>query len=478
MNIRIFLFFCLLTVSFCGTSTAQQASINAFVQTKGMGAGNYGVNLVDVKSKASIASYNKDKALTPASTMKLVTTATALELYGPDYKIPTQLQYSGFINSNGVLIGDIYIKGGGDPTLGSEHIDRDKDDFFYACIDAVQKAGIKEIDGRIIADETCFDAEGISGKWLWEDLGSYFAAGAYGISIYDNTYRVYFKSGKTGEKPQILKTVPYMGEIGFYNYLESGNKDSAYIYGIPYSNERWLRGSVPANKELFLKGDIPEPAYHSASCLKDMLEEGGIHVTGAALSCRIMTIRGEYFSTERVPLLTYYSPPLSEIIRDTNVRSNNHYAEHLFKLIALTKYSQASFSKATEVVEAFWKERGIDFSGVSIYDGSGLAPTNRLTPHLLTDILVYMTDRSKYADAFYASLPIAGKEGTVRGFLKGTSLEGEVHLKSGSITNVQCYAGYFDKDGKRYAFSIMANDYGIGRQSVKNAMGKMMLGWQ
>ncbi|MCL1943269.1 MAG: D-alanyl-D-alanine carboxypeptidase/D-alanyl-D-alanine-endopeptidase [Candidatus Azobacteroides sp.] len=470
--------FCIFNLLIVSDLSAQQAAVDNFVQTKGLEAANLGVNVVDVKTGLSVAFYNKNKPLVPASVMKVLTTSTVLELYGPDYRIPTLLQYSGTIDSDGVLNGDVYVKGGGDPTLGSEYIDRDKNDFFDACISAIKNAGIRKITGRIVADETCFDLEGVSGKWLWEDLGNYFASGSYGISIYDNAYKLYLKSGKPGEQPQILRTDPNVDQIGFYNYLraEAGNKDSAYIYGIPFAYERWLYGSVPAGRsEFVIKGDIPDPPYFLADCLNKFLMSAGISVSEPPVTGRLLDIKNERLVTDRTLLHTYYSPPLSDIIRHTNVKSDNHYAEHLFKLAALSKYTRASFGNGTDVILSYWRDREVYLSGVSLYDGSGLSPSDRLTPQTLTDVLSYMNNISRFADSFYASLPVAGVNGTVRAFLKGTKLEGKVHLKSGSINNVQCFAGYLDKNNKRYAFCIMANDYGIPRPTLKKAMEKLLL---
>ena len=476
---RILYFFITFSILLSGGNlTAQQAAVDNFVRTKGLQSASIGINVIDLTTGKSVASYNKNKSLIPASVMKLLTTSTALELYGPDHQIPTLLQYAGEIDSTGVLWGDVYIKGGGDPTLGSEHINRNKNDFFTECVSAVVRAGIKKINGRIIADETCFDFEGISFKWLWEDLGIYYGAGSYGISIYDNTYRLFIRTEMPGSKPQILKTEPNMDDIVFLNYLETadGIEDDSYICGIPYSYERWLSGSVPANKpEFIIKGSIPDPPHYAAVCLHNALTEAGVSISDLPTTCRILNLQNREPAENRTLLHTYYSSSMSDMIRQTNVPSNNHYAEHLFKLSALSKNAQSSFKKGTDFVLSFWKDKGLDSAGLFLYDGSGLSPSNRLTPQFVTDILRYMSNKSRYADKFYASLPIAGKEGTVRSFLKETKTE--IRLKSGSISGVQCYAGYFDKNGKRYAFCVMVNNFENSRQALRKAMEEMIGKW-
>ena len=476
LTIFIFSFCCL----FNQLTVAQQNPVTQFIQTEGMDAANTAVLLTDIKTGKIISSHEKDKPLTPASILKIVTTATALEVYGPDYRIETRLEYSGTIDSNGILTGDIYIKGGGDPTLGSEHIGRSGNDFWTDCLAAIKKAGIKAIEGRIFADETCFDGQGVSQKWLWEDLGNYFAAGSYGLSFCDNTYRIYFKSEGADTTPLIIRTEPNMKDIQFFNYVKAKNRnsDDAYIYGIPFVNTRWVFGTIPANQSsFFIKGDIPDPALYMAEQLHETLIKASIRISKNPSTYRLAKINQEAFSFERKLLLSSYSPKLSDIIHETNVKSNNHYAEHLFKLIALSKYPQASFENAAETVISCWKKRNVDLSNIYLYDGSGLSPVNRISPQNMIDILVYMQRKSSYSKEFLASLPEAGKEGTVRNFLKNPKPKGTIQLKSGSISNVQCYAGYINQNDKQYAFCIMANHYSISRSALKKAMEKMILAW-
>ncbi|MCD7972741.1 MAG: D-alanyl-D-alanine carboxypeptidase/D-alanyl-D-alanine-endopeptidase [Candidatus Azobacteroides sp.] len=466
-------------------SYAQQHSTGEFINLPELESADIGIQLVETKTGKVLTSHNNNKLLTPASILKVLTTATALEIYGPDHRIPTLLEYVGNIEPDGTLKGDIYIKGNGDPTLGSEHIDtekeqKEKEDFLKNCMTAIRKAGIKKVEGKVIADESCFDQEGISPKWLWEDMGNYFASGSYGISYKDNMYRLYLKSGVVGSKPEIIRTQPSMPQINFLNNLQvkKSNSDNAYIYGVPFTGERWLFGAVPANQTAFcIRGDIPDPPLYLATCLKNELEKNNIPVTGEPSTYRLCMLKNELLKKDRKILYTHESVPLSEIIRITNVKSNNHYAEHLLKLVALSKYPQASFQKGIETVQSFWKEKGINLSGIQIYDGSGLSPVNKVTPAVMVELLIYMYNKSEYSSAFYSSLPEAGKEGTVRNLLKKTALEGKVHLKSGSITNVQCYTGYVIKDNKEYAFCIMVNNFGKQRRKVISEIEKMMLGW-
>ena len=184
-----------------------------------------------------------------------------MELLGETYCFPTTISYDGTI-ANGVLNGNIYIQGHGDPTLGSSHFAPESETFIKEWKDAIRQQGIREIKGAIIADESIFDNEGISMKWLREDLGSYYGAGSYGLSFHDNLYSLYLNSGATGTRPTLVRTEPEM-DLDFHNYLKAAatKSDSSFIVGMPFSNERYLYGIVPANRQSYrLKGDIPDPA--------------------------------------------------------------------------------------------------------------------------------------------------------------------------------------------------------------------------
>ena len=173
----------------------------------------------DLSTGRVVAAYDTLRQVTPASVLKLVTTATALELLGPDYRFGTTIEHDGTILPDGTLDGNLFIRGGGDPSLGSGHIE--PTGFLEEWLAAIKKAGIRRIKGSVIADERFFDEEGISPKWLYEDMGSYYGAGCYGISAFDNLYRLKLKSYGVGTRPDILSTDPEIPGLRFHNHLTS-----------------------------------------------------------------------------------------------------------------------------------------------------------------------------------------------------------------------------------------------------------------
>ena len=240
--------------------------VKQLLQAPYMQGASFSLIVKDVKEGKTVYSYDTDRLLSPASVLKTVTTATALEILGEDYRYPTSLEYDGTLQ-DGVLHGNLYIKGSGDPSLGSSHFAPEQNKFLATWIAALQKAGIKQITGSVISDESIFDTEGISIKWLREDMGNYYAAGSYGISVFDNLYKLSLQTGPAGTQPSVKGTDPDIPSICFKNYLKalSVSSDSAYIIGSPFDNVRYLYGVLPANREQYvLKGDIPDPALFMA----------------------------------------------------------------------------------------------------------------------------------------------------------------------------------------------------------------------
>ena len=457
---------------FCSTFSSLTAQIPTAVKKimaePYMKDATFALQVKDMDNGKVIYHYNEDRLLAPASVLKTVSTATALDILGGDYRYPTRIEYDGEV-ADGVLKGNLYIKGSGDPSLGSSYFPGDREAFLKDWCNAVKQAGIREIKGAVIADEQIFDTEGVCPKWTRENMGNYFAAGCFGLSVFDNAYKIFFTTGPVGSKVKIDGTEPKMDEhlIRFHNYLKvtPAKYDSTYILGVPYMADRFIYGFVPANKtRLAVKGDIPDPALFLSTLLDKSLKKEGIKITGRPSTHRIETEALRWKQLPRKEIITTYSPELSEIARVCNHVSHNLYADALIKTVGI-RYKKGknevinSFEKGIKVAAAHWKSKGIDIEPYQVYDGCGLAAANQVSAAFINDILIYMATQSKSAESFKKSLPVGGENGSVASFLKNTPLKGKVHLKSGSINGVRNYAGYVNKDGHHYVFSVFTNNY-------------------
>ena len=458
------------------------APVKWLLQAPYMRGASFSLVVKDVQEGRTVYSYDTDRLQSPASVLKTVATATALEILGEDYRYPTTLEYDGILE-NGTLEGNLYIKGSGDPSLGSSHFAPGQNKFLSTWIAALQKAGIKHITGSVISDESIFDTEGVSIKWLREDMGNYYAPGSYGISIFDNMYKLSLQTGAAGTRPVLKGTEPDIPFIRFKNYLKAApvSSDSAYIIGAPLDDVRYLYGVLPANREAYvLKGDIPDPALYLARYLTDQLQQKGIRVDGSPSCYRIEVEENRWKKGERKEIVTTYSPTLREIASVCNHVSHNLYADALVKTVGLQYKPRrnemiSSFGRGVQVVKEYWEKKGLDVFPLRMNDGSGLAPADKVSAGFMGELLVYMATESAVSDAFIASLPQAGIEGSVRNFLKGSKLQGKARMKSGGITGVRSYAGYITKDGKTYAVAVFSNNYSCSMSRMTGALEKLLL---
>src|ERR1019366_4485694 len=437
----------------------------------------WSICVMSLKNDNIISEYNSNVSLVPASTLKIVTTGTALSMLGSNFKFETKLQYDGVLDSiTGTLKGNLYIIGGGDPTLDSEYFKDPKDSLTttdkWAAL--IKSKGIKKINGAVIGDASVFEDNIIPSQWIWSDIGNYFGAGACGLTYHDNKYSLYLKSGEAGSKTIITKIKPVIEDLQIINSVTANGKtDSAFIYGAPYSFYRTVEGTIPANKNNYeVEGSIPDPALFCAQSLTLSLKNIGINVSEKATTVRQLKETNKYISTNKNSLFTHYSPSLEKIVYWTNLKSLNLYAEHLLKYIAYKKNGIGTEMEGTQIITAFWKKKGVDVSGFYMYDGSGLSRANIITTKTQTQILRLMA-KDKNFNSFYNSLPVAGKSGSLSNMCEGTFAENNMCAKSGYITLARGYAGYVkNKKGEMLCFSLLANNYECTPTEMKNKLEK------
>lgn len=436
----------------------ESKAIEKFINLEMLKYSNIGISIVDLQSGEKIATYNENKSITPASIMKVITSGAALEELGADTRLETKLLYDGSIDENGNLSGNIYIVGGGDPTLGSDGIKREQTAFMKEWINKIQKAGIKSVKGDIIVIDNLFGYVGVEEKWLWEDFGTSYGQGTYGISVFDNLYTLYLNSDENSVK--VTKVVPNIYGLKFENRLKispRGRRDFS-VRGLPFENRRVLNGEVPKNSKIVTKSDIPNPGLFLGQYLKSSLKEVNIDVSGEVKTSRTTNKKPKNPKT----LAITKSVTIEEMVKVLLKRSDNHYTEHLYQLLKLKDVD----------IEEFWKSKGIDTKALVMWDGSGLSRGDSVSAEILTEILVYMY---KNYPEFVELLPRGGYQGTVSDFLEPEVFDGVVRVKSGSMSGIQSYTGYVTKDGKEFAFTIIVNHWNGSRNRLKDEMEKLII---
>ena len=345
--------------------------------------------VVDVASGKVVESHQPERSLPPASTQKLITTATALALLGPDYTYRTELQHDGRLGARGILMGNLYLTGYGDPTLGSDELEDTP--ALEQAIErfrlAVQQKGIRRVEGYVVGDATWWGTAAGGSSWQWNDLGNYYGAGAWALNLHENLYYLHYQQmGALGAVPEIAYIEPVVPELTFYNEVTSAGRntgDNAYIYGAPYTYLRYIRGTIPVGSGQFtIKGSIPDPPLFAAQQLEAGLHSVGILASKGPASLREL-LRQRFTGGERETLYTHVSPPLTTIVYRTNQKSVNLYAESLLRTLGREIKEEGSAEAGIEVIEDYWRERGLDLGGVYLADGSGLSPDNALPTRFL-----------------------------------------------------------------------------------------------
>ena len=250
-------FIVLLSVSRAFLLQGQTDALRHFLGSAELNQANVGVYMKNLSNGDVLADYRSEHVIPPASTQKILTSATALCVLGADFRFSTFLETDAKIE-NGVLKGNLYVRGTGDPTLGSQKIGDQM--FLYKWVQALRRNGIKKIEGSIIADASFFDGDAINPQWIFEDIGNYYAPGIFALPYLDNTMNVQLRSAAIGSVAEVVKTLPEVEGLQFENHIRCTEitYDGAYVHGLPYQNVRYLTGSVPSNRGVFgVKGDIP-----------------------------------------------------------------------------------------------------------------------------------------------------------------------------------------------------------------------------
>ncbi len=432
-----------------------------------------GIHAVDVATGRTLIAQNSHMILNPASALKLVTSAAALELLGSDYRFQTRLGYTGKI-VDGVLRGDLVVRGGGDPVLGSLYF---RDHYFVPhfldlWIQQVRAAGITRVEGALVMDGSLYDAEKVPPTWLWEDLGNYFGAGANALSLYDNQFQITLRSPRrAGELTSVISVFPEASGFVWNNEVLASDdpRDLAWIFGSPIDKTRTIRGTIPKNRRAFsIRAANPFPEEMLAGAFLTRLDQAAIFVSGGIRYGETSPVKlNEIFVTQ--------SPPLAEIVRVLNHRSVNLIAEHLVKQIAAERSGFGSREAGLQIISNHWQEKGLDSRSLMMEDGSGLSTRNGVTPEFLTAMLRYLAQKSPVSESFVRSLPVAG-QGTLSRFSPSSFPESTLRAKSGTMTRVQCYAGYIQNSaGKKIAFALMVNNFSGSNAKLVAGIEKILL---
>lgn len=404
----------------------------------------WGFVVYDPKTKKIISSYNENTPLVPASTTKLLTTETAMNLLGENYRWMTQLEYSGTIDENGVLNGNLYLIGSGDPSLGTNKAGAwSYRDIISDFMGGLSREGIKKVNGDIIIQTALFKG---NIAMLPENV----------VWLENNNY--YLPVGTTREiNPANEKLI--VKKSGF-------TSDKKYFYVSPYVKQMVYAEKYEGNGTLTTK--LPDAPAYLANTLRTTLVKSGIGVTG-----KVTPKMTDATPETRKLVSAYKSPTLGDIIFYTNQHSDNSLAEALLKTVGFQKMGDQTSESGRVVVTEHLKNESFDMIGLNYMDGSGLSRSNNVTPISQVKFLTSLMDE-KYYKTYLTSLPVGGQSGTLKRMFIGTG-NGQVFAKTGTLNKVKTLAGYLKTNsGKTLVFSLMVNNYAGSVDMVKKRMEKIL----
>ena len=464
MKRKLLVSFLLLTGQ-CHAQTLQQhlqTAFNKLQQDSQCRYASVSLTVLDAKTGQQVFAANPNMGLATASTLKVITAVTAFNLLGKDFQYKTQFGYSGTIAADGTLNGSLIIKGGGDPTLGSWRWATTREQYILnLLVNALQKAGIKKINGSVIGDDSAYGTQAIPDGWIWQDIGNYYGAGANALCWHENQFDIKLKTGAVGTPISVLRTVPVMPYLVFKSEVlnaPEGTGDKAYVYLPAGGKLMYLRGTYATDQtKKTVSAALPDPAYDVALRLTDTLNRLGIKISGEPQSTITLAIKDELAPAITKELTTIASPELSKMVYWLNQKSLNLYAEEFLKTIAQKAGKEPTTPNGVKVLQDFWKAKGIDPATLNIFDGCGLSPGNRVTTLTMARVLQSAKKESWYS-YFYDSLPIYN----------------DMKMKSGSISDVLAYSGYQTYKGRDLCFSFIVNNYNGSTKGIKEKMFKVL----
>jgi serine-type D-Ala-D-Ala carboxypeptidase/endopeptidase (penicillin-binding protein 4) len=429
-----------------------------FIADKSLQHASAGIYVINSSTGKIVADENIQAGLAPASCQKVIIACTAFELLGRNYTYKTNLGYTGNI-INGVLNGDIIIKGSGDPTLGSWRYNQTTEDSIISEFKKyISREGINEIKGNVYGDESLWKGEVTPDGWIWQDIGSYYGAGARALNWRENQYDLFLNSGKNiGDPVKSVHTNP-----GFIEGLnlkvlstsaEKESGDNAYIYMPLNEKYGYVRGTIPVNEDLFsISGAMPQPAKQLALTLEAALKK----IPVEKIAGDYPVVQKNYDSLHI--FYTHSSPPLDSIAYWFLKRSINLYGEALIKTMAYEFTKTGATDSGVNIIKNFWNKKGIEPATMNIIDGSGLSPANRVTTATLVSVMEY-AKKQNWFSSFYNALP---------------EING-IKMKSGSIGGVVSYTGFIkSKKGVDYAFAFIVNNFDGSANEVRKKMWRLL----
>jgi len=425
-------------------------AIDSLLAAPGLAPAHVGVIVLDARSGEVLYARDPDKLFLPASNAKLIVAAAALRQLKPDHRFETAVLSAAPL-ARGTLDGDLYLRGGGDPTLSDEGLAR--------LAEMLRARGLREIRGRVVGDAE--QPPSWRPGWFWEDLQWYYAAPISALSANGNCVSVTVAPTTPGQAPRVTISPSPCGMYPVSRAMTVAGEPAAPITmtrlpggrAIEVSGEIGV-GSDPVRERL----SVPVPAHYAAIRFVAMLNRAGITVTGLAAT--------GVTPPETPTLASLPSPPLREVVGRMLKPSDNLAAEMLLDDLVRIKGEDA--------LDGFLTEAGMDPAALRLADASGLSRLDLLSPRQVAQVLRFMRLQPEGPD-FVAALPLMGREGTLANRLRDSPAAGTVRAKTGTMTGVSTLSGYVQAaDGSVLVFAFLADSFVCPAREVQAVQDRMV----
>jgi len=448
-----------------------QKAIDGVLDRPAFASGFWAVEVRSLRSGRVLYARNAEKNMKPASTAKLVTTAAALDAFGPDDRLRTTVEAAGRLDGMGRILGDVYLVGRGDPNLSGRFTDGRITAAFEDLADALKAQGVRRIEGRLVGHEGFFKGDRRGDDWAWGDLVWWYGAEVSALGFNDNSADLKVTPGERVGDPVLVERNPvssYYRVVSTATTSPSGMASDLRLDRPLGANLIRISGTYPLGLKPWENSvALEDPARYATTVFAEVLAVKGVAVAGTVET-----------SSDPLPgglrvLAAHDGAPLAEVLKAVNKPSQNLHAEMLLRLLGARLKGDGTLESGQAVVEDFLLRSGVHPEGWSLQDGSGLSRSDLLSAHEAVSLLAAM-DRHRYAAAFRDSLPIAGVDGTLKNRMRGTPAEGHVLAKTGTLRHVNAIGGYATpRAGDRLVFYIVSNHNTVPAADVTGAIDQI-----
>lgn len=434
-----------------------------------------GIRVESLQTGAVLYERNGGKLVMPASNMKVVTMAAAAERLGWDFRYETRLEHNGWID-HGTLSGDLIVTGSGDPSIVAP--DAGPAAVFIEWADALIRAGIHRVDGRLIGADNAFDDRGIGAGWEFDDLTLGYAAPPGALSYNENVVRVVVTPGRNAGDAARIETAPPAKLFEIASEVvtaAAGSTPRIEVARVPFSPRLTVRGTIAAGGNVITRTmAVDNPTRFFVEGL------------AAALAARGIAIRGGVWDIDdlaeppgpdgRTLVSRRESLPLSFLAGHFMKDSQNFYGETLLKTLGRAAGSPGSTASGRQAVRETLTKWNVPADAIVMQDGSGLSRQNYVTADAIVIILKRMWEDERHRGRFLSVLPVAGHDGTLESRMRGTILNGRVQAKTGTISNVRSLSGFVDtKSGEKLVFSMIANHFTAPSSAIDGVVERALV---